>query len=85
MAAPRSTCTVEKQRIVIRLLWSEGVKPSEIYRRMNVSYTKLKIILGGIPNIRWDVDTNFQLKNFTFGSDTAGCYASKMSYIIVRS
>jgi transposase len=33
-AAPLSTCTVEQQRF----LWSEGVKPSEIYRRMKVQY-----------------------------------------------
>jgi uncharacterized protein YbgA (DUF1722 family) len=38
MAAPLSTCTVEYQRSVIRFLWSEGVKPSEIYRRMKVQY-----------------------------------------------
>jgi len=38
MAAPLSTCTVEEQRSVIRFLWSEGAKPSEIYRRMKVQY-----------------------------------------------
>ena len=38
MAAPLSTCTVEEQRSVICFLWSEGVKPSEIYRRMKVQY-----------------------------------------------
>jgi hypothetical protein len=38
MAAPLSTCTVKEQRSVIRFLWSEGVKPSEIYRRMEVQY-----------------------------------------------
>jgi len=38
MAAPLSTCTVEEQRSVICCLWSEGVKPSEIYRRMKVQY-----------------------------------------------
>ena len=38
MAAPKSTCTVEEQRIVTRFLWSDGVKPSEIYRRMKVQY-----------------------------------------------
>ena len=38
MAAPLSTCTVEEQRSVIRFLWSEGVKPFEIYRRMRVQY-----------------------------------------------
>jgi len=38
MAAPLSTCTVEEQRSVIRFLWSEGVKPSEIYRRIKVQY-----------------------------------------------
>jgi hypothetical protein len=38
MAAPISSCTVEEQRSVIRFLWSEGVKPSEIYRRMKVQY-----------------------------------------------
>jgi hypothetical protein len=29
---------VEKQRSFIHFLWSEGVKPSEIYRRMKVQY-----------------------------------------------
>jgi len=29
---------VEEQRSIIRFLWSEGVKPSEIYRRMKVQY-----------------------------------------------
>jgi len=38
MTASLSTCTVEEQRSVIRFLWSEGVKPSEIYRRMKVQY-----------------------------------------------
>ena len=38
MAAPLSNYAVEEQRSVIRLLWSEGVKPSEIYRRMKVQY-----------------------------------------------
>jgi len=38
MAAPLSTCTVEEQRSVIPFLWSEGVKPPEIYRRMKVQY-----------------------------------------------
>ena len=38
MAAPLATCTVEDQRSVIRFLWSEGVKPSEIYRTMKVQY-----------------------------------------------
>ena len=38
MATPLSTCTVEGQKSVIHFLWSEGVKPSEIYRRMEVQY-----------------------------------------------
>jgi len=38
MAALLSTCTMEEQRSIIRFLWSEGVKPSEIYRRMKVQY-----------------------------------------------
>jgi hypothetical protein len=38
MAAPLSTCTGEEERNVICFLWSEGVKPSEIYRRMKVQY-----------------------------------------------
>jgi len=38
MAAPLSTCTMEEQRSVIHFLWSEGVKPSEIYIRMKVQY-----------------------------------------------
>ena len=38
MAAPLSTCTMEEQRSVIYFLWSEGVKPSEMYRRKKVQY-----------------------------------------------
>ena len=38
MAAPLSTCTMEEQRSVIRFLWSEGVKPYELYGRMKVQY-----------------------------------------------
>ena len=38
MAAALSTCTVEEQRSVICFLWSEGVKTSDIYRRMEVQY-----------------------------------------------
>ena len=45
MAAPLSTCTVEEQRSVIRFLWSEGVKPSEIYRRMKVQYGAIGLSL----------------------------------------
>jgi len=36
MDAPLSTRILEEQRSVIRFLWSEGMKPSEIYRRMKV-------------------------------------------------
>ena len=35
--APLATCTKEEQRSVIRF-FSEGVKPVEIHRRMNVQY-----------------------------------------------
>ena len=38
MAAPLGTCTREEHRSVIRFLRSEGVKPSEIHRRMKVQY-----------------------------------------------
>jgi len=39
MAASLSTCTVEEQRsVILFFLWSEGVKPSEIYRSMKVQY-----------------------------------------------
>ena len=36
MAAPLATCTKETQSSVIRFLRSEGVKPIEIRRRMEV-------------------------------------------------
>jgi len=36
---------VEEQRRVIRFLWSEGVKPSEIYRRMKVQYGAIGLSL----------------------------------------
>ena len=45
MAAPLSACNVEEQRSVIRFLWSEGVKPSEIYRRMKVQYGAIGLSL----------------------------------------
>jgi len=45
MAAPLSNCTVEEQRSVIRFLWSGGVKPSEIYRRMKVQYGAIGLSL----------------------------------------
>jgi len=38
MAAPLATCAKEEQRTVIRFLSSEGVKPTEIHRRMKVQY-----------------------------------------------
>jgi len=38
MAAPFATCTKEEQCSVIRFLRSEGVKPFEIHRRMEVRY-----------------------------------------------
>jgi transposase len=38
MASPMPTCTVEEQRNLIHFLWSEGVKPSEIYGRIKVQY-----------------------------------------------
>jgi len=38
MAAPLATCTKEEQRSFIRFLRSEGVKPIEIYRRMEAQY-----------------------------------------------
>jgi hypothetical protein len=38
MAAPLATRTKKEQRFVIRFLSSEGVKPIEIHRRMEVQY-----------------------------------------------
>jgi len=38
MVAPLPTCTKEQQHYVICFLWSEGVKPIEIHRRMEVQY-----------------------------------------------
>ena len=48
MAAPLSTCTLEEQRSVIRFLWLEGVKHSEIYRRMKVQYGDSCLSLGRV-------------------------------------
>jgi hypothetical protein len=33
MAAPLASCTEEKQGVVIRFLWTEGVTEAEIHRR----------------------------------------------------
>jgi hypothetical protein len=38
MEAPLSECTISEQHAVIRFLWAEGIKPSEIHRRMLVQY-----------------------------------------------
>jgi hypothetical protein len=38
MEAPLSECTISEQRAVIRFLWAEGIKPSDIHRRMLVQY-----------------------------------------------
>ena len=38
MAAPLEDVTHEEQRDVIRFLSAEGVKPSEVYRRMSAQY-----------------------------------------------
>jgi hypothetical protein len=38
MAAALIESTKEKQRTLIRLLWSKGVKISEIYRMMTFQY-----------------------------------------------
>jgi len=45
MDAALSNYTVEEQRSVIRFLWSEGVKPSEIYRIMKVQYDSIGLSL----------------------------------------
>ena len=58
MAAPLSTCTVEEQRSVIRFLWSEGVKPSEIYRRMKVQYGAIGLSLV------WTYERTFAAQKF---------------------
>lgn len=34
MVSPLNNCTAEEQRLVIRFLVAEGVKPSEIHERM---------------------------------------------------
>jgi len=39
---------VEEQRSVIRFLWSEGAKPSEIYRRIKVQYGDICLSQGRV-------------------------------------
>ena len=38
MAVPLQRCTKQEQRSVVRFLFSEGVKPIEIHRRMRIQY-----------------------------------------------
>jgi transposase len=38
MAAPLSDCAIEEQRVVVRFLRTEGVKSTEIDRRMLAEY-----------------------------------------------
>ena len=45
MTAPLATCTKEEQRSVIRFLSGEGVKPTEIHRRMYVQYSDVCLSL----------------------------------------
>jgi hypothetical protein len=45
MAAPFAASTNEEQHSVIRFLRSEGVKPTEIHRRMKVQYGDARLSL----------------------------------------
>jgi hypothetical protein len=65
MAAPLSTCTVEQQRSVIRFLWSEDVKPPEIYRRMEVQYGDSCLSHGRV----YEWVERFQNKDEKFADD----------------
>jgi hypothetical protein len=38
MEAPLSECAISAQPAVIRFIWTEGIKPSEIHRRMLVQF-----------------------------------------------
>jgi len=38
MTVPLQQCTKQEQRSVVRFLFSEGVKPIEIHRRMRIQY-----------------------------------------------
>ena len=38
MAAPMEDATHEEKRAVVRFLAAEGVKPSQVYRRMSAQY-----------------------------------------------
>jgi hypothetical protein len=57
MAAVLSTCTVEEQRSVICFLWSESVKPSEIYRRWRFNMEKVVWVRGECMNVWKDFKT----------------------------
>ena len=70
MAAPLSTCTVEEQRSVILFLWSEGVKPSEIYRRMKVQYGDSCLSQGRV--YEWvETDDKMSVMNTVVGDQLA--------------
>ena len=66
MAAPLSTCTVEEQRSVNRFLWSEGVKQSEIYRRMKVQYGAIGLSLV------WTYERTFAGQKFADDDEVMG-------------
>jgi len=55
MAAPFATCTKEEQRSVNRFLSSEGVKPTEIRRRMKVQYGDACLSLQQVVRVDWEV------------------------------
>jgi Mlc titration factor MtfA (ptsG expression regulator) len=48
MATPLSTCTVKSNEALFLFLWSEGVKPSEIYRRIKVQFGDSCLIQGRV-------------------------------------
>jgi hypothetical protein len=68
--APLSECTISGQHAVIRFLWAEGIKHSEIHRRMFVQYGDKCI--GQRKVYEWVESFKNGRTNVT-GEDRSGC------------
>jgi hypothetical protein len=69
MEAPLSECTISEQHAVIKFLWADRIKPSEIYRRLLVQYGDKCI--GQIKVYEWVERFKNERTNVT-GEDRSG-------------
>jgi hypothetical protein len=76
MEDPLSECTISEERAVIRFVWTEGIKPSEIHRRMLAQYGDKYI--GQRKVYEWVERFKNGRMNMT-GEDRSGCPVTSSS------